>query len=64
MFLRMDANAGTDPSMEGCGDDKRIALGAYGRDAHDDNGKWRLWFATNCKLAVTNILFKTRDGGT
>ena len=48
---------------EGCGDDESRALGAYGRDVRNDNGRRFLSFLTNCKFELTNTFFSTRKGG-
>ena len=63
LFVLIDANARTGRRVAGCGDDESRVLGAYGRDARNDNGERLLSFATNCKLALTNTFFSTRKGG-
>ena len=47
--------------MEGC-DDGRV-LGAYERDALNNNGKRLLSLASENKLALTNKFFSARKGG-
>ena len=63
LFVLVDANARTGQGMGGCGGDESRVLGEYGRDVHNDNGKRLLSFATNCKLALTNMFVSTRKGG-
>ena len=47
--------------MEGCDDGR--ALGAYGRDELNNNGKRLLPLASDNKLALTNTFFSARKGG-
>ena len=47
--------------MGGCGDGR--ALGSYGREELNSNGKHLLAFASDTKLALTNTFFSARKGG-
>ena len=59
----MDADVRTGQRMEGCGEDESRVFGANGRDVANDNGERLLPFATNCKLALTNMFLSLRKGG-
>ena len=63
LFVLIDANARTDENIQGEGTEDDGALGAYGRDELNNNGKRLLNLATDNKLAVTNTFFSTRKGG-
>ena len=63
VFVLLDANARTGERSVRCSDDESRILGAYGRDALNDNGERLLSFAINCKLALTDTFFSARKGG-
>ena len=64
LFVLMDANARTGRREKGgVGSKDNKSLGAYGRDALNDNGELLLFFANNHDLAIVNTFFSTPKGG-
>ena len=59
VFVLTDANAKTGKRGEGGGGADSKALGAYGRDKPNENGKLLLGFAEDNKLALLNTFFCT-----
>ena len=59
IFVLTDANAKTGERGEGGGEADSNALGAYGRDRLNENGKLLLGFAEDNTLALLNTLFCT-----
>ena len=62
--MLVDANARTGEKIEGERTEDGGVLVAYGRDEFNDNGKRLLNFATNNKLAVTNMFLSARAEAT
>ena len=63
VFVLTDANARTGKREEGGGQIDSKALGAYGRDVLNENGKLLLRFAEDDKLALLNTFFCTPKSG-
>ena len=59
VFVLTDANARTGKRGEGGGEIDNKALGAYGRDVLNENGKLLLHFAEDNKLALLYTFFCT-----
>ena len=57
VFVLTDANARTGKRGEGRGETDRNVLSTYGRDNLNENGKLRLGFAEDNRLAFLNTFF-------
>ena len=56
-FVLIDANARSEKRGDGRGEADSKALGAYGRDMPNENGKLLLGFTEDNKLALLNTFF-------
>ena len=64
LFVLMDPNASTGRRGEGkLGSEECKLLGAYGRDALNDNGEQLLSYSGNHVLALLNTSFSTANDG-